>query len=268
MEIAVKLISNGKIVPFKKTSLKLDIGDEVLVEQLGCLEKAIVCDLKSDVVEDESSVSEKNTPEDELVVIRKLNEADKKKYSELKKKAVEYLVDCKKRIASHKLEMELLDAELSFDEKKLTFYFSAPGRVDFRALVSDLASAFRKLIRLQQVGARDEARFLDGVGRCGQRYCCRRFLSKSLDEITLEMARCQQLAHMGSNRITGSCGKLMCCLKFELKDYEKNLKDLPQIGEQVKIKEGEGTVVDLNVLRKKVIVALEEGNRVEVDWLK
>jgi cell fate regulator YaaT (PSP1 superfamily) len=267
MELAVKIISNGRITAFGKTNLNLSVGDEVLLEQQGCLEKGIICDLKSGG-EGESCCDKNCSAEEAPVIIRKLNESDAKKYSELKKKAKDCIPECLKKIESHGLEMELLDAELSFDEKKLTFYFSAPGRIDFRALVSDLASCFRKLIRLQQVGARDEARFLDGVGRCGQRYCCRTFLNRDLDEVTLEMARSQQLAHMGSNRITGSCGKLMCCLKYELKDYEANMKNLPQIGEKVKIKEGEGTVIDLNVLNKKVIVALKEGNRVEVDWSK
>ncbi len=266
MDLRIKIISNGKIVPFKESALKLASGDEVLIESMGCQEKAVICDI-GDLGEEEAATqteAEGESPE----IIRRLTEADKKRYAELKKQASGFIPECQKRIDVHKLEMTLLDAELSFDEKKLTFFFSAPGRVDFRALVSDLASSFKKLIRLQQVGARDQARFTDGYGRCGQRYCCRSFLPSNLDEVTLEMARSQQLAHMGSNRITGSCGKLMCCLKFELKDYNEKLKDLPKIGEEVKIKDGVGTVVDLNVLKKKVSVELKEGNRVEVDWLK
>lgn len=267
MKLAVKIISNGRIVPFDDTKLKLGAGDQVLIENAGCLEKGVICDFK--IIESDDSVDiKKSESEESPVIVRKLNESDEKKYQELKKQAIDCLVECQKKIEKHGLVMELLDAELSFDEKKLTFFFSAPSRVDFRTLVSDLASTFKKLIRLQQVGARDEARYLDGVGRCGQRYCCRSFLSKNLDEITLEMARAQQLAHMGSNRITGACGKLQCCLKYEVKDYEENLKTLPQIGDQVKIKAGEGTVIDLNVLQKKVIIALNDGTRVEVDWPK
>jgi cell fate regulator YaaT (PSP1 superfamily) len=263
MSLALKIISNGRIIPFVPTKLSLVEGDDVLIEVLGCQERATICEFRGSDSEDKSDTAEES-PE----IIRKLTEADKKRCLELKNKARETLDLCRQRISAHNLEMELLDAELSFDEKKLTFFFSATGRVDFRSLVSDLASNFKKLIRLQQVGARDEARHLQGVGRCGRPFCCSSFLSENLDEITLDMARCQQLAHMGSNRITGGCGKLMCCLKYELKDYEKNLKDLPKIGEEVKIKEGDGIVVDLNVLKKKVTVQLKEGNRVEVDWSK
>lgn len=264
MELGLKIISTGKIIPFKETSLQLKVDDEVLIESMGCQEKAIVCDLADSRDEEEQNNQDTETPE----IIRKLNKADAARYQELKKKAAECLPECQKRIEAHNLEMTLLDAELSFDERKLTFFFSAPGRVDFRSLVSDLASNFKKLIRLQQVGSRDQARFLDGVGRCGRRYCCRSFLRGNLDEVTLEMSRIQQLAHMGTNRITGTCGKLQCCLRYELKDYEQNLKNLPKIGDEVTIKEGKGRVVDLNVLAKKVTVELDEGNKVEAEWSK
>lgn len=264
MELGLKIISTGKTIPFKETHLQLKIGDEVLIELMGCQEKAIVCDLAEGQDEEDQNNHETETPE----IIRKLNEADVIRCRELKKKAADLLPECLKRVEAHNLEMTLLDAELSFDERKLTFFFSAPSRVDFRSLVSDLASNFKKLIRLQQVGSRDQARFMDGVGRCGRRFCCRSFLRGNLDEVTLEMSRVQQLAHMGTNRITGACGKLQCCLRYELRDYEQNLKDLPKIGDEINIKEGKGRVIDLNVLLKKVTVELEEGNRVEVEWSK
>lgn len=263
MSLAIKIVSNGKITPFKETTLKLAEGDEVLIENMGCQEKAIVCELPVEGAEEEVA-SDIEPPE----ITRRFTDADRKRYEELKKEATSFIPECSNRIEAHNLEMVVLDAELSLDEKKLTFFFSAPGRVDFRALVSDLASTFRKLIRLQQVGARDQARFLDGVGRCGNRYCCRSFLKKNLPEVTLDMARCQQLAHMGSNRITGSCGKLMCCLRYELKEYQDKLKHLPSLGESVKIKEGKGTVISLDVLQGKVGVLVEGGSRVEVDWSK
>ena len=161
--------------------------------------------------------------------------------------------------------MELMDAELSFDEKKLTFYFAAEGRVDFRSLVSDLASTFRKLIRLQQIGARDEARFLGGCGRCGQVLCCRRFLKGDLDSVTLEMAQLQGLAAMGTARVTGCCGKLMCCLKYELDEYREAVKSLPKIGEKIKTEKGFGFVISQNILAKKVLVEVEDGSKLEVE---
>jgi len=264
MENGLKIISTGKITPYKPSNLQLKEGDEVLIDVLGCQEKGIICELGGSDTDVEQNNQEIEPPE----IIRKLNETDIKRYDGLKNQASGYITECMQRIVAHNLDMTILDAELSFDEKKLTFFFSAPGRVDFRSLVSDLASTFKKLIRLQQVGARDQARFLDGHGRCGQRYCCRSFLTGNLDEVTLEMARVQQLSHMGANRITGSCGKLECCLRYEIKPYQENLKNLPKIGDEVKIKEGKGVVVDLNILLNKVLVLLEEGNRVEVDWLK
>ena len=263
MPVAIKIVSNGKITLAKETNLKLEEGDEVLIENMGCQEKAVVCDLPEEGAEEEEAY-DSEPPE----IIRRFTDSDKKRYEELKKEATGFVPECCNRIGAHGLDMAILDAELSLDEKKLTFAFSAPGRVDFRALVSDLASTFHKLIRLQQVGARDQARFLDGVGRCGNRYCCRTFLTKNLPEVTLDMARCQQLAHMGANRITGSCGKLMCCLRYELKEYKDKLKHLPSLGESVKIKEGKGTVITLDVLQGKVGVLVEGGSRVEVDWLK
>lgn len=264
MELELKIASNGKIAPFKETKLKVIEGDEVLIELMGCLERATICQRDDDNQEDRENTNIVEPPE----IIRKLTQSDRQKIEELKKQAKECLPECQQKIVQHQLKMDLVGAELSFDEKKLTFFFTAPGRVDFRALVTDLASTFKKLIRLQQIGARDQARYLNGVGRCGRNYCCRQFMRGNLDEVTLEMARSQQLAHMGANRITGACGKLMCCLKYELSDYEENLKQLPKVGDEVKIKEGTGRVVDLNVLMKKVTVELTEGNRAEVDWSK
>jgi len=179
--------------------------------------------------------------------------------------AQEMIPECQKKILRHRLPMELLDAELSFDEKKLTFYFTADGRVDFRALVSDLASSFKKLIRLQQVGARDEARFLGGHGRCGQILCCRKFLKGDLDSITLDMAQIQGLAAMGPGRITGACGKLMCCLAFEIEEYKKMAKNLPKIGDEIKTEKGQGIVISQNVLQKKITVELPDKSKLEVE---
>jgi cell fate regulator YaaT (PSP1 superfamily) len=162
--------------------------------------------------------------------------------------------------------MQLLDADLSFDEKKLTFYFTAPSRVDFRVLVSELAHTFKKIIRLQQIGSRDEARYLGGVGRCGETICCKKFLKGNLESVTLDMASDQNLAQMGSNRITGVCGKLMCCLKYELEYYQKVKKTMPALGTEINTEKGKGTVIGQNIVKKKVTVKLNEGgNILEVD---
>jgi cell fate regulator YaaT (PSP1 superfamily) len=260
-KIAIKIKSTGQIVQVDVGNLSMNIGNWLLVETPQCKEAAEVVDngrLKDDQFE------KGDIKEGEIEVIRKLTDKDRDQYDELKKAARGLISDCQQKIDNHKLPMHLLDAELSFDEKKLTFYFTAEGRVDFRSLVSDLASTFKKLIRLQQVGARDEARFLGGFGRCGEKLCCRRFLKGDLDSVTLDMAQVQGLATMGSNRITGVCGKLMCCLAYELKEYKEAAKKLPKIGDRVKTEKGTGVVISQNVLSGKVTVELEDKSRLEV----
>jgi len=261
-KVAIKIKSTGQILEVNAGRLSLKIGDWLLVETPQCKEAAIVVD-KSRLKEENEGQQE--IQESEVEIIRRLTEKDKEQYENLKKVAEEMIPNCQKKIEHHQLSMELLDAELSFDEKKLTFYFTAEGRVDFRSLVSDLASTFKKLIRLQQVGARDEARFLGGYGRCGQRLCCQRFLKGDLDSITLDMAQIQGLSAMGSNRITGSCGKLMCCLAYEIEEYKKAARNLPKIGDKLKTEKGEGVVISQNVLQKKVIVELEDKTKMEVE---
>ena len=261
-KIAIKIKSTRQVLEADGGRLSLEIGDWLLVETSQCKEVAIVvdrCRLKEEFRENGK------VKESEVEIIRKLTDKDREQYQDFKKMAEEMIPECQKKILRHRLPMELLDAELSFDEKKLTFYFTAEGQVDFRALVSDLASSFKKLIRLQQVGARDEARFLGGHGRCGQTLCCRKFLKGDLDSITLDMAQIQGLAAMGSSRITGACGKLMCCLAFEIEEYKKLARDLPKIGDKIKTEKGQGIVISQNVLQKKVTVELLDKSKLEVE---
>lgn len=261
-KLVIKIKSTGQIVQADAGKLAIKLGDWLLVETPQCKEVSEVVDnsrLK------DSKIEKGDVTEGEIEVIRKLTDKDRKIYDELKKNAKDLIPQCQEKIDNHKLPMQLLDAEISFDEKKLTFYFTAEGRVDFRSLVSDLASTFKKLIRLQQVGARDEARFLGGFGRCGEKLCCRRFLKGDLDSITLDMAQVQGLAAMGSNRITGACGKLICCLAYELDEYKEIAKTLPKIGDKIKTEKGAGIVISQNVLRKKVVVELEDRSRLEVE---
>lgn len=257
--IAIKIKSTGQVLPAEAGKLDFSVGDWILVETPQCKEVAMVID--NSRLKDEGTEGE--IQESDVEIIRKLTDKDREHYEKLKISAEELIPDCQKKIEYHNLPMELLDAELSFDEKKLTFFFTAQGRVDFRSLVSDLASAFRKLIRLQQVGVRDEARFLGGHGRCGQRLCCRRFLKGDLDSITIDMAQIQGLAAMGSNRITGACGKLMCCLAYEIEEYKKAARGLPKVGEKYKTKQGEGIVIAQNVLAKKVTIELPDKTKLE-----
>jgi len=147
----------------------------------------------------------------------------------------------------------------------LTFYFTAPGRVDFRSLVPDLASSFKKLIRLQQIGSRDKAKFFGGFGRCGQKFCCKNFLKGELENVSMEMAFEQNLGQTGANRVTGSCGKLMCCLKYENDCYKKAKKEMPAIGKKIKVDGEEGTVIEQNVVKNKVKVETKDNRILEVD---
>lgn len=224
--IYLKVKSDGRICSSELGNLDLKIADEVLFEQDQSQETAYVVSEQcaKDIQGVESEIQG-------VIIIRKINEKDLEKIVELAKEARSYIGTCKEKIEKHGLLMELLDTELSYDGKKLTFYFTAPGRVDFRSLVPDLASTFKKLIRLQQVGSRDKAKYCGGVGRCGENLCCRNFLKGDLESVSMDMAYEQGLGQTGSNRVTGACGKLMCCLRFELDCYKNCKKKMPKIGE-------------------------------------
>lgn len=256
--INIRVKTDGKIYKAKTGNLPLLPGDEVIFEldQFQDVGAAVEC----------CQAREGCVGEDEVTVIRKLTEKDKEQLLELKEEANATLPKCREKIEKHNLEMDLLNADISYDGKKLTFYFSASGRVDFRSLVPDLASTFKKLIRLQQVGMRDKAKCMDSVGRCGRETCCRKFLKGDLENISVDMAYDQNLGQMGANRVTGVCGKLMCCLKFELDEYKKAKKKMPSNGSKIKTPEGEGTVLSASVIKNKIRVELLSDKRVvEVD---
>lgn len=257
-EIFIKVKSDNKIYKSDSSNLETKLDDEVLFESDGSQDTGIVV---SKETAKEQGAGENDTDVN-VTVIRKLTPKDKEKIEERVKEAKETLELCKEKIQKHVLEMNLLGADLSYDGKKLTFYFTSPGRVDFRSLVPDLASTFKKLIRLQQVGARDKAKCLGTVGRCGQGVCCKRFLKGDLESVTLDMASEQNLGQMGSNRVTGACGKLMCCLKFELEYYEEAKKKLPPVDSEIKTADGAGIVLSQNVIKKTVLVKLKKDNRI------
>lgn len=262
-KVLIKTRSDGKFYNIDQGNLELSAGDQVLLESEQCQEIAKVVSKEDCVLDDSTTVEVQNS---EAVLIRRLTEKDQEIDQKKKAEARENLERCKQIVLKHQLPMELLDADLSFDGKKLTFYFSAPGRVDFRSLVSELASTFQKLIRLQQVGARDRARCIGGVGRCGQDFCCKRFLKGELECVSVDMAYEQNLGQMGSNRVTGACGKLMCCLKYELGFYQKTKKDLPAVGSEIKTQKGMGRVVSQCILKNKVTVELIDNKTyLEVD---
>jgi len=257
----LKIRSDSRIFKINDSKLNLKKGDQIVVETEQCQEVALVLD-ENQTIKDSAENSE------EVVVIRKLTEKDKEDDNQKKEEAQQNLKSCSQIIEKHDLPMSLIDADLSLDGKKLTFYFFAPNRVDFRSLVSELASTFKKLIRLQQVGARDRARACGGVGRCGQGFCCKKFLKGDLECVSTDMAYDQGLGQMGSNRVTGACGKLMCCLRYELDFYKKAKGKLPEIGSKIRLKKGTGTVIAHQVLEGKFTVEFEDRTTMEVDCQK
>lgn len=263
--VNIKARSDSKIYQAELGNLKIDKEDLLLFESDQCQEVAqIISDDQPAGGEEEGKVSDLPS----AIIIRRLNEKDQEIDQERKEEAARNLEKCREIIVKHDLPMELIGADLSFDNKKLTFYFSAPGRVDFRSLVSELASNFQKLIRLQQVGARDRAKCIGGIGRCGQGFCCKRFLKGDLEGVSIDMAYEQNLGQMGPNRVTGACGKLMCCLKYELDAYKKAKGHLPKIGTTLKTPKGSGIVISQKILENIVTVELENKTYVEVDCTK
>lgn len=244
--------STGKIYLYE-TTFKLKPGDEILAENEQMVEQGRVVEKESDSVAELATgqIIRQKTPEDEALL------------KELKKTARGFIDEAQKKVIRHGLKMKILDADLSFDQRKLTFYFCADGRVDFRSLVSDMAKSFNKLIRLQQIGGREAIRYYGGIGKCGRELCCKAFL-KNLENITLDMAQNQELSTAGSGKITGCCGKLMCCLSYEVNGYKETRKKMPKMGSSFSSPQGEGKVVGYNLLESKVVLENKEGKKIEV----
>lgn len=183
--------------------------------------------------------------------LRIANELDIQKIEANKNRIPEAIEECKKHIKEHGLDMHLITAHFSYLGKQVMFIFTADGRVDFRNLVKDLAKAFKKQIRLKQIGPRDRAKYIEGYGKCGRSLCCSTFLG-SLDSVTMDMARVQNLHSKGSSKISGVCGKLLCCLGYEVKIYEELRKKMPHIGSKVVYKKGTYDVIGVDVLNQTV----------------
>ena len=169
---------------------------------------------------------------------------------------------CQQKIAEHRLDMKLVSVEYTFDNSKILFYFTANGRVDFRSLVKDLASVFRTRIELRQIGVRDEAKMLGGLGPCGRPICCGAFLG-DFQPVSIKMAKEQNLS-LNPNKISGVCGRLMCCLKYEQDNYEQTRKRMPKVGKEVVTPDGPGTVWDLNIIKETVRVRIQKGDSSEL----
>ena len=245
--VEVRLREIGWTEPFL-TEIDLNLGELVIVEQERGIDWGEVISESVEFMETQKKEYKK--------VIRKVNKEDLKQIQENKKAAKSALKVCEKKVLEHKLPMKLVGAEYSFDRTKVIFYFTADHRIDFRALVRDLAKIFKIRIEMRQIGVRDEAKIFGGLGICGRPLCCATFL-KSFSLVSIKLAKEQQLP-LNPQKISGVCGKLMCCLGFEADIYKEILKKLPKVGKEIKTPQGKGKVVALNPLKQSVIVELED----------
>ena len=235
--ISVKFKENGRSYYFDPRELRPQEGDYVIVETARGTECGEVVRSLHDV----PGFTREVKP-----VIRMADAVDIRRMQQNRADVRQAFVICEQRIAAHKLKMSLVDAEYTLDRSKLVFYFTADNRVDFRELVKDLASQFHTRIELRQIGVRDESKMLGGLGICGQPFCCSRFL-KNFQPVSIKMAKEQGLS-LNPAKISGSCGRLMCCLAYEQKSYEYLNSITPQVGSVVRTPDGEGTVVEVNVV--------------------
>jgi len=212
------------------------------------------------IVEDVEVTTEEEPQEK---VLRVATKRDQEVFDQYQGQKSDYLEACRKEIKEMGLEMKLIDAHLSLDGKQIIFAFTADGRIDFRELVKNISKQLRRSIRMQQVGSRDEARKLGGFGICGREICCARN-GGIMQSITTDMARIQQIAHRGTDRISGLCGRLMCCLAYEAGQYKEMLAGMPELYSTVKTSEGKGTVIEVNGITQEIKVRLETGKYVSV----
>ncbi len=255
--VQIKLRDMGPVLCYRAQGLSLKTGALVIVE----VERGV--DYGQVVTE---PVLTEKVDESVKKVLRCANEADQKQIEDNRKKADEASTTCTQKIRDHKLEMKLVGAEYAFDRSKILFYFTAEGRVDFRELVKDLAKIFKARIELRQIGVRDEAKMLGGFGPCGRELCCCRFL-KDFEPVTIKMAKDQNLS-LNPPKISGLCGRLMCCLSYEHKCYKELTRGLPREGERVETPEGRGKVISVNVFKRMATVQLEDGKFIEVNYKK
>ena len=246
--VGVRFKEVGKIYYFDPEQVKYNPADMVIVETA----RGVECG--------EIAVGNKQVADEEIVhplkpIMRKATEADLKKLEKNKESEKRAYDIAAKKIAEHGLEMKLVNVEYTFDGGKVLFYFTADGRVDFRALVKDLASVFKTRIELRQIGVRDEAKMLGGLGVCGKEFCCSKFLGE-FQPVSIKMAKEQGLS-LSPVKISGTCGRLMCCLKYEQEAYTDLLRNTPKFGAIVKTPAGRGTVVEVSLITGMLKVKMD-----------
>ncbi len=247
--VGVRFKKAGKIYYFDPIDIEINKDDFVIVETARGIEFG-------QVVVGPKQVSEEDIVNPLKPVIRVATEGDKKQHTENKMKEKETLEICMEKVKNHNLDMNLVDVEYTFDNNKVIFYFTADGRVDFRELVKDLASVFKTRIELRQIGVRDEAKMLGGMGPCGRSLCCSTWLG-DFEPVSIKMAKDQDLS-LNPAKISGICGRLFCCLKYEHDAYMRILQKIPGIGSIVSTPDGEGVVIGINVLLELIRVKIND----------
>lgn len=247
--VGVRFKKAGKIYYFDPNNMEIEIGINVIVETARGIEYGTVMLTNREVSDNDIILPLKK-------VMRIATLEDDKQEEINKQKEVEAFGICTEKIRQHNLDMKLVDVELTFDHNKIIFYFTSDGRVDFRELVKELASIFRTRIELRQIGVRDEAKMLNGMGICGRTLCCATFLG-DFQPVSIKMAKEQSLS-LNPTKISGICGRLMCCLKYEEDTYEELNRNLPNVGDLVKTPDGNGDVLSVNVLRQLVKVSVKK----------
>lgn len=251
--VGVRFKKAGKIYYFEPGDLLIQKDDFVIVETVRGVEfgKAVIAS---------KQVEEHDVVHPLKKVVRIADQKDRMIVDENRQAAKEAYEVCNEKVNEHRLDMKLVDVEYTFDRNKVIFYFTADGRVDFRELVKDLAAIFRTRIELRQIGVRDEAKMLGGIGPCGRMLCCSTFLG-DFDPVSIKMAKDQNLS-LNPTKISGLCGRLMCCLKYENDEYESAKQQLPDLGAIIATPNGQGKVVGLNILERVLQVELKKQDRV------
>ena len=249
--ISARFKSGGKAYYFDPVGITLQPGDPVIVETSKGQEYG-ECVQGNTMVEDDKIVQPLRP------VIRPATEEDKKTVEQNKEKEKKASQICQQKIAEHQLDMKLVDVEYTFDNNKILFYFTADGRIDFRDLVKDLAAVFRTRIELRQIGVRDEAKMLGGLGICGNPFCCSTFLGE-FQPVSIRMAKEQGLS-LNPTKISGTCGRLMCCLKYEQEAYEDLIRTTPRVGALVGTPDGKGLVTEVSLLTGMLKIRLEKND--------
>jgi cell fate regulator YaaT (PSP1 superfamily) len=253
--VGVRFKQTGKIYYFDPVGIKLKTGDYVIVETARGLEYGQVMVEPKEVAEDKVTLPLKN-------VIRVATSEDHAQLADNKEREKKAIAICQEKVDHHKLDMKLVDVEYTFDRSKIIFYFTADGRVDFRELVKDLAAVFRTRIELRQIGVRDEAKMLGGLGPCGRPLCCATFLG-DFEPVSIKMAKEQNLS-LNPVKISGICSRLMCCLKYESSCYRETKSDIPLVGSKIRFDGREGKILSNNQLKESLFVDFGGGDKREV----